>query len=107
MIGERLKKIRTERKIKQEELAEILGVKKTSISMYETGKNDPTDKIKIEIARYFNISLDYLIGVIDEPVPYYNREKFIMLPSGLSLDEKKHINYFFNLVEQQCGNQFE
>ena len=65
MIGERLKKLRKERKITQDDLAELIGVQKTAVSQYETNKNDPSDKIKVNIAKHLNISLDYLLGVID------------------------------------------
>lgn len=88
MIGERLKKLRKEKKINQEDLAKIIGVQKSTISLYELGKNDPSDKVKIAIAQYFNISLDYLIGVIDEPVPYYSQDVFIRLPNNMSKEEK-------------------
>ena len=91
MIGERLKKIRKEKKIKQEELAAVLGVTNATISLYETNKNFPSDKIKIGIARYFNLSLDYLMGIIDEPVPYYREERFIMLPEDFTAGERKYI----------------
>ena len=104
MIGERLKKIRKEKKITQTELAAILGVKKTSVSMYETGNSDPSDKVTAKISRYFNISLDYLAGIIDEPLPPYNRERFIILPADLSECEKKHIDYFISAVEYYHEN---
>ena len=67
MIGERLKEIRRSRKIKQKDLGEILGVQKTNISLYESGKSTPNDIIKKKIAQFFNISIDYLVGLIDEP----------------------------------------
>ena len=88
MIGERLRKLRKSKGINQDELANVIGVEKSTISLYETDKNDPSDKVKIEIAKYFNISLDYLIGVIDEPVPYYNNELYIRLPDDISKDER-------------------
>lgn len=46
MIGERLKRIRKDKKIKQGELAAVLGVSKSAISLYETDRNDPSDKKK-------------------------------------------------------------
>ena len=88
VIGERLKGLRKSKGIKQEELAEIIGVQKSTVSLYELSKNDPSDKVKIAIAKFFNISLDYLIGVIDEPVPYYCKDLFLKLPDDISNDEK-------------------
>ena len=97
MIGERLKKLRKDKVIKQEELADIIGVQKSTVSLYELGKNDPSDKVKIEIAKYFNISLDYLIGVIDEPVPYFSNQLFVKLLDDMSSD--KDINHFTNSIK--------
>lgn len=98
MIGERLRKLRKEKRISQEELADIIGVQKSTVSLYEIGKNDPSDKVKIEIAKYFNISLDYLIGVTDEPVPYYSQDLFIRLPDYMSKDEKLLLSEYLDYL---------
>jgi len=90
VIGERLRKLRKDRGIRQEELADIIGVQKSTVSLYEIGKNDPSDKVKTEIAKYFKISLDYLVGVIDEPVPYYSKDLFLKLPDDMS-DEENYL----------------
>lgn len=68
--------MRKEKGIRQEELTEILGVKKSTISLYELNKYEPSDSAKVRIARYFDVSLDYLLGAIDTPVPYYQKERF-------------------------------
>ena len=98
MIGERLRKIRKEKGIKQEELGDIIGVQKSTVSLYEIGKNDPSDKVKIEIAKYFNISLDYLIGVIDEPVPYFSHDVFLKLPDDMSSEEKTLLSEYLDYI---------
>lgn len=65
MIGERLAKLRKEKGLKQYELAEYLSVSKYSITMYETNKNTPPEKTLIDIAKYFDTSTDYLLGLTD------------------------------------------
>lgn len=57
-----LKNIRKEKNITQEELAKVLNMKRTSISGYETGRKEPDFKTLTEIANYFNVSVDYLLG---------------------------------------------
>ena len=99
MIGERLKRLRHESKLKQDELADIIGVNKSAISHYETDKDDPSDRIKIEIARHFNVSLDYLLGLIDIPIPYYDEEIFLKLPQSINQCEKKILTEFLSFVE--------
>ena len=64
MNGERLSDLRKDRGLTQKDLAKIIGVSENSISMYERNLNSPDDKIKVKIAKYFNISLDYLLGAI-------------------------------------------
>lgn len=81
MIGKRLRLLRTERKITQEELGKVLGVGKTTISQYESETRKPDAEMLRRIAEYFNVSVDYLLGLIDEKVsflkeniPTYNKQ---------------------------------
>ena len=57
-----IKKLRQERNITQKELAEHLGVNRNAISRYETGKRNPDNETMISLAKYFNVSVDYLMG---------------------------------------------
>ena len=57
-----IKKIRKQKGIKQEELAEALGVKKSFVSRIENDRKQLPLKRAIEIADYLDISLDELIG---------------------------------------------
>ena len=63
---ERLKQLRTETETKQEALARYLNVGISTVSMYETGQREPSLDILIKIAEYFNVSVDYLLGVKNE-----------------------------------------
>ena len=99
MVGTRLKKLRRESKLNQGELANIIGVNKSAVSHYETDKDDPSDKIKIEIAKHFNISLDYLLGLIDVPVPIYNEELYLKIPESINQSEKNILSDFLLYVE--------
>ena len=98
MIGERLKALRKDKRINQEELADIIGVQKSTVSLYELNKNNPPDKVKIEIAKYFGISLDYLIGVIDDPVPYFGKDLFLRLPDDMSAEDKYLLSECMNYL---------
>ncbi|QEK11653.1 helix-turn-helix transcriptional regulator [Crassaminicella thermophila] len=67
MFGSRLKHLRSKKKITQQELAELLNVSPSTIGMYEQGRRDPdTNTIKF-LANYFNVSTDYLLGIVDDP----------------------------------------
>lgn len=60
-LSEKMKKLRKERKITQEQLAKDIGVERSSIGKYETGTQPSTDIIT-RLADYFNVSVDYLLG---------------------------------------------
>lgn len=62
MIGKKIRDLRYENNLTQQELSKILGVSKSSISLYENGKMNPEDNIKIKIVDYFNLTLDDLFG---------------------------------------------
>lgn len=64
MFDEVLKGLRNSRNLSQEELANIIGVSKSTIGMYEQGKRIPkADATLRTIAEYFNVSIDYLLGL--------------------------------------------
>lgn len=66
-MQERIRKLRVDAHLTQQELGAVLGVAKNTISQYETGRNAPNDDIKIAMANYFNVSMDYLMGKTDVP----------------------------------------
>lgn len=81
MIGERLLDLRKDAGLTQDELAAQLNINKHSISSYERDKSEPPDAIKIEIAKYFGVSVDFLLGLTDDPNPYDGRHNILRLPS--------------------------
>ena len=62
-FGENLKYLRNEKKIGQVELAHKLGVSKGIISMWENGLREPTMSSLIALAKFFGVSIDYLVGL--------------------------------------------
>lgn len=65
IFGNRLRELRKERGLGQIKLAEILGVSKSIISLWEIGTCEPTlSKLK-EMARFFGVTIDYLAGLED------------------------------------------
>lgn len=66
ILSLRIKKLRTDAGLTQEELALKLGLKgKSSIANYESGKITPSDEIKIKLCKLFECSIDYLMGNSD------------------------------------------
>ena len=61
MLGSRIKLLREELGLKQEELAKKLSVSPSAIGMYERDLREPNNELIIKIADFFNVSLDYLL----------------------------------------------
>ena len=62
MLGERIATLRKSKGISQEELADVLFTSRQAISKWERGESDPDiDRLK-DLAIYFNVSIDYLLG---------------------------------------------
>lgn len=70
MIGERLSDLRKDRGMTQQQLADELHLTKYNISAYERDANEAPDSVKIAIANYFQVSIDYLLGLTDCPNIY-------------------------------------
>ena len=67
---ERIRNLREDKDLSQNEIAKILNCSQTTYSRYETGDlNIPVDSL-IKLAKYFNTSIDYLTGLTDEKIPY-------------------------------------
>lgn len=62
LFNERLKELREEQGLLQADLAKILSVSKSTVSDWEIGRNQPSYDMLIDIARYFDVSIDYLLG---------------------------------------------
>ena len=63
----RVKKLRKQRNLNQTELAEALGLTQTTISAIESGLRTTTIEKLILLAKFFDVSTDYLLGLKDEP----------------------------------------
>jgi len=67
---ERLKEIRQDRDLKQQDIAKVLKISQVQYSRYERGvRIMPIDKLTI-LAKYYGVSVDYLIGITNERKPY-------------------------------------
>lgn len=65
--SERLREIRELRGLSQRKLAEELGMAHSMIYRYESGMSDPTSSTLKALSDRLHVSIDYLIGVTDEP----------------------------------------
>ena len=63
----RVRNMREDAELSQAQVAEILGISQQHYSMYESGKRELPMHLFVKLAKYYNVSLDYLAGLIDTP----------------------------------------
>ena len=66
----RLRDLREDRDMNQTQIAKMLRMSQTGYSKYETGENDIPTTILIKLARFYDTSIDYLLGETDNPKRY-------------------------------------
>lgn len=62
-FGNRLRQLRKERKLTQQQLAELIGVKNSVISFYEVGERVPSPEVLRKLALALHVTADYLLGI--------------------------------------------
>jgi len=82
-VGERIKILREKNKMNQADLAAKLGLTSVAISSYENERTLPSINILTKIADLFDVSVDYLLGRVEDPNPYDIKAE--VLPSYLKL----------------------
>lgn len=68
-FGERLRELRREKQLTTVELGKALDTANSSISRYENGLREPRRDFLEKVSIYFDVSIDYLLGVSDERNP--------------------------------------
>ena len=63
-FGNCIKKLRIKKGLTQKELAEEVGKSHSSISGYENGLNEPRESAIIKFADFFDVSSDFLLGIV-------------------------------------------
>ncbi|MBQ8507348.1 MAG: helix-turn-helix transcriptional regulator [Clostridia bacterium] len=69
MFYRRLRDLREDHDLTQEELVHLLQMHKTTYTNYEQGKREIPFSLAIRLSKLYNVSLDYIAGTIDDPLP--------------------------------------
>lgn len=62
IFGDNIKRLRKNKGLKQQEIAELLGVKRNTYSDWENGKTEPSFESLVKLVDLFEVSLDWLFG---------------------------------------------
>lgn len=90
MLTERLKILRKNAGLNQQDLAENIHISREAYSMYENGHRQPPHETLVDLARYYNVSVDCLLGLTDQPdLPLtLTEEEFKLLSEFRALDRR-------------------
>ena len=66
-FSERIIQLKNERKLLQKDIASSVGLSLRAYQYYEKGQKEPTLSVLLRLADYFDVSLDYLVGLSDTP----------------------------------------
>ncbi len=61
----RIRNLREDNDLTQTDVSKFLGMSQTGYSKYETGENDLPTSVLIKLAKFYNTSIDYLLGETD------------------------------------------
>ena len=69
-MSKRIRDLREDRDMNQTQIAKILNMSQTGYSKYETGENDLPTAVLIKLARFYDTSIDYILGETNDPRRY-------------------------------------
>ena len=68
-LYQRIRDLREDNDLNQSEIGKILGIDRSVYGLYELGKRQfPLHQV-IELAKFYKVSIDYLVGLTDDPTP--------------------------------------
>lgn len=106
-FGERLRFLRQEKKITQKELARQFKLAESAISMYERNERTPSRDLTKEMADYFEVFTDYLLGHSDFRTAKEAAEKWDTESSGTRSAEQNIGRAFFGGADQYTEDELE
>ena len=64
---QRIRDLREDRDLKQKDLAQVLHCSQQVYSNYELGQRDIPTEVLIALSKFYNVSIDYILGITDNP----------------------------------------
>lgn len=105
MLGDRLRAIRKEHGLTQQNIADVLGVDRTTYTVYEGGSITPSPATLVKLSQIYNVTVGYLIGVEENhpelrKIPDEKQEKKLLSSDPISLlkKEEKELMLYFRVL---------
>ena len=104
-LGESLRKIRIENNFTQKNIADVLGIDRTTYTYYETGASNPSPKTLIALSQIYNISVGYLMGVEENrPIGAGAKTKVSVAsgdPISMLKEKEKELLMYFRVLDEE------
>jgi transcriptional regulator with XRE-family HTH domain len=103
-FGQRLKQLREEKELSQQELAKLFCLSQSTIAYYELDKKQPSQKTLQRLAEFFGCTVDYILGRTDIRNPDQPDEDiiaFLRAVEGLTEDEKREVLAYIEFRKAQ------
>ncbi len=109
MIGERLRDLRDEHELTQVKVAKLLGVSQAAYQRYESGDRAVPDEVKIFLAQYYNVTIDYLLGKTNDRASAIisDLDNKKVKYADLTAAQKKMINRMDELSDEEQENLYD
>lgn len=101
LFGEILSELRKDNGLTQQDLANRLSVSVHTISSYERNLILPSDEIKIQIAKMFNVSLDYLFGITLNPSKVEDVDSKIIILKNIPKRALNDIELYVSKIKEK------
>jgi transcriptional regulator with XRE-family HTH domain len=69
----RIRELREDRDLTQKQVGEAAGVSQRTYAYYESGQRMVTPQVLCQLARFYDVSVDYILELTDDPRPYSRR----------------------------------
>lgn len=83
LFGDRLRELRKNNNLTQDDIAKMFNVTNNAVYSWEVGKSQPSMEIIVALAKYFNVTTDYLLGLNQDDLDKIERLKIACQEAGL------------------------
>ena len=108
MLGDRLRAIRKEHGLTQQNIADVLGVDRTTYTVYEGGSITPPPATLVKLSQIYNVTVGYLIGVEENhpelrKIPEEKQMEKLLSSDPISLlkKEEKELLLYFRVISDE------
>lgn len=113
MLADSLRKIRVENNFTQQNIADVLGIDRSTYSYYESGATAPSPRTLFKLSQVYNVTVGFLMGVEENRPEYKKLPSSVAVASGydpisvLKENEKELLMYYRILDEEKKKDAVE